>query len=278
MKIGIATCLTIPEEDVDEAITLEAFRRRGHEVDLFAWEDASRCAGEFEAVIVRSTWNYPTMPDRFADWIRDSDNKTRLLNPADIMLENLNKRYLQELGARGLPVVPSKRIWPSEASRLVDLITARSVIKPMIGAGSMDTRVFEASQLEDAIAWLESHETHREFMVQPYLPSVNSVGEQSIVMIGNEPSHRILKHPRFVDQEENVEGPFEVDEDLADLARRAVEPIHDRILYARVDMMMADSGQWMISELELIEPSLFFRQKPEALDRFVLRAEQLFGH
>lgn len=277
MKIGIATCLTLPEEDVDEALTLAAFQRHGHALEMVAWEDSSVDFGEYDAVVVRSTWNYPLMPDRFADWIRDTTTKTKLLNPADIMLENLNKRYLLGLAERGVSVVPSEWIWPHEEEKLRTLLTRKSVLKPSIGAASLDTKVFGPDDIETAVKWLGSQAEHREFMIQPFVSSVDTVGEQSIVMIGNEPSHRIHKQPRFHDGEENVFGPYEVEPDLVDLARRSIEPFADRILYARVDVMMSHTGQWMISELELIEPSLFFRQKPEALDQFVVRTEQLLG-
>ncbi|MBI1332143.1 MAG: hypothetical protein GC165_04605 [Armatimonadetes bacterium] len=277
MKIAIATCTTIPEVDHDEEITLEAFRRRGHEVKMEPWEAPSRDLSEYDGVIVRSTWNYPDVVEDFATWIRETGNKTRLLNPPDIMLGNLNKRYLADMEARGVPVVPSVWIWPSEAGRLAEMLTEKSVIKPTIGVGSMDTRVFEPADIESAIAWLGSQNPEREFMIQPFVASVETVGEQSIIMIGGEPSHRIHKHPRYADGEENVEGPFEVSAEFAELAKRIVEPVRDRVLYARVDLMMDADGKWVLSELEMIEPSLFFRQKPDALDVFVRRAEALLS-
>lgn len=42
-----------------------------------------------------------------------------------------------------------------------------------------------------------------------------------------------------------------------------------RPLYARVDLMPDAQGGPLVSELELIEPSLYLRQSPVALDRFV---------
>jgi len=277
MRIAIATCLTIPEVDVDEAITVAAFQSRGHDVTMVPWDDPEQDVSRFDAVIIRSTWNYPDHVKAFADWIADTATKTTLLNPADILLGNLNKRYLIELEARGIPVVPSQWIWTHDAENLATLLVGKSVVKPTVGAGSMDTRVFEPHEIDEAIAWLRSQGPDREFMVQPYMSSVDTVGEQSIIMIGGEPSHRIHKHPRFADGHENVEGPFEVSSEYADLAMRILAPIQDRILYARVDMMMNDEGKWVLSELELIEPSLFFRQKPEALDKLVDRAETLLG-
>lgn len=275
MKIAIATCLTIPEVDVDEAITLQAFRDRGHEVDLKAWDDTSWNAGEFDAVIIRSTWNYPTSVEAFRRWISATAEKTMLLNPADILLGNLDKTYLNDLATREIPVVASQWINTDDARSL--MFTEKSVLKPTIGAGSMDTKVFEANELEEAKEWLKSMGPNRNFMIQPYMRSVDYEGEQSIVMIGDIPSHRIHKHPRFAEGHENVEGPFAVSDEFASIAKRAIEPNQDRLLYARVDLMLNQAGKWVVSELELVEPSLFFRQKPEALQLLVDRTEHLLA-
>ena len=272
MKIGIATCFNIPEPDIDEALMLEYFDRRGHEVYLAAWEDSTIDWSDFDAVIVRSTWNYPLDVNAFADWIRHVDAQTTLLNPASVMLGNLNKRYLIGLAERGIPTTPTHWIFPSEAASLREIVMVKSVIKPVIGCGSMDTRVFEANQLNQAIEWLSRHARDREFMVQPFYNSVNTVGEQSIIVIAGKPTHRIIKHPRFSGQEERVDGPFEVDE-YNQIVQMIIEPIRNEILYARVDLMMDDEGLWRLSELELVEPSLFFIYCPLALEAMIHRVE-----
>ena len=270
MKIGIATCRNIPEPDVDEDLLLASFERRGHEVHLVAWENASVDWSDFDAVVVRSTWNYPLQVEAFADWIRRVDASTMLLNPANIMLGNLNKRYLLGLGERGIPIIPTQYVFPSEAIQL----STKSVIKPVVGCGSLDARVFEVHQTEEAIDWLSRHSPEREFMIQPFYGSVNTVGEQSIVVIAGQPTHRIIKHPRFAGQEERVDGPFEVGE-FAAIAQQVISPIKDQILYARIDLMQDDAGTWRLSELELVEPSLFFTQNPAALEAMIDQIERL---
>lgn len=276
MKIGIATCYNIPEPDIDEAIVIEAFERRGHETHLVPWDEPTIDWSDFDGVIVRSTWNYPDFSEQFAAWIGRVSEVTNLLNPGNIMLANMDKSYLIDIAESGVKVVPTKWINTSEAEGLANLLTSKSVIKPAIGAGSMDTQFFEVNQLQDAIAWLISMGSNRMFMVQPYFESVNTVGEQSIICIGPDPSHRIVKHPRFAGQEERVDGPFECGE-FETLAREVIEPVKDQILYARVDLMMDSEGAWLLSELELIEPSLFFNLKPEALDLLIDRVELMLS-
>ena len=276
MKIAIATCFNIPERDIDEDLMLEGFANRGHDARLEAWEDTSVTWADFDAVLVRSTWNYPHHAKAFADWIERVDKETNILNPAGIMLGNLNKRYLIGIGERGIPVIETFWIQSKNAELLKDILVKKSVIKPAIGAGSLDTRVFEPTEVNDAIAWLESQATGREFLVQYFLKSVHTVGEQSIIVIAGEPTHRITKHPRFAGQEESVEGPFEVGE-FGTLVEKVIEPIRDEILYARADFMQDDHGIWRLSELELVEPSLFLIYQPTVLDRLIDRIEALLA-
>lgn len=277
MKIAIATCRTLPEEDVDETITLAAFRDRGHHVELLPWEDGPERFADFDGVIIRSTWNYPLYVEAFSTWIQETSRRTKMLNPAEIILGNLDKRYLSRLAERGIDVVPSEWFLAGDHDCLDHLLTRKSVIKPTVGAGSMDTRVFEPEKVEAAKMWLAKMDPRRMFMIQPFMNSVRTVGEQSIVVIGGEPLHRIHKHPRFADGHERVEGPFEVSSEFEVLVQAILEPLHDQLLYARVDLMMNGEGKWILSELEMIEPSLFFRQNPKALPRFVERAEQMLN-
>lgn len=242
---------------------------------MLAWDDSDADSGAFDAVVIRSTWNYPLFAEEFEAWIRRTATQTRLLNPADVCLGNIDKRYLRTIAQRGIRIVSTHWLEASDLDWLRRMVRYKFVLKPTVGAGSMDARVFEADEKDGAIAWLESLPPNRIMMVQPYLESVETVGEQSIVVIGKEPAHLITKRPRLHDDDESVEGPFPVPNDLAVLASKVLEPYGDELLYARVDVMQNDDGQWLLSELELLEPSLFFKQNPGALKPFVDRIEKL---
>lgn len=269
MKIALATCLELPEPDHDEAITLEAFRRAGHEVVMLPWDGPEIDASIFDAVVIRSTWDYPERPNEFSEWVRKTADQTLLLNPADMVLENVDKRYLMRLAASGIAVVPTRFVAPEETLGTLD---APFVLKPSVGAGSMDTRCFGAGEQALAQEWLSDTAQGRTFMLQPYLTSVETVGEQSVVVIGGVPTHRIRKRPRFLNDDESVDGPYGVEGEFADLASKTLAH-YGPALYARVDLMQADDGGWLVSEVELIEPSLFFKQNPDALAPFVRAVE-----
>ncbi|MCI0573101.1 MAG: hypothetical protein L0Y66_20340, partial [Myxococcaceae bacterium] len=84
-----------------------------------------------------------------------------------------------------------------------------------------------------------------------------------------EVTHAIRKTPRFADGVEQVSGEVAIAGDERAFAERVLAPYAAELLYARVDMVRDEDGALRLMELELVEPSLFFRQCPRALDRFV---------
>ena len=75
--------------------------------------------------------------------------------------------------------------------------------------------------------------------------------------------------PRFDEDDESVTGPDTPTPAEAELWQRVLATLPQTPLYARLDLMEDAQGQWCISELELIEPSLFFFKQPAAAARFI---------
>ena len=115
-------------------------------------------------------------------------------------------------------------------------------------------------------------------MAQPYIASVESYGERSIVWIDGEITHAIRKSPRFVGESEVVSDVMPIADDERQLATDVLARARllGSPLYARVDMVRDDAGRPMLSEVELIEPSLFLRQSAHAMDRLVAAIARRF--
>jgi len=177
---------------------------------------------------------------------------------------NVRKRYLLDLQARGVPVVPTTLV---ERGTTVELPATRVVIKPEIGAGSLGAKVF--SDGRDGAAHLAELTARGAALVQPYVASVDDYGERSLIWIDGELTHAIRKTPRFAGDSEKIEGPFPIADDERAVATAAVAPYVDRILYGRVDMARDDAGQPRLMELELIEPSLFFARGAGSVERYI---------
>ena len=73
--------------------------------------------------------------------------------------------------------------------------------------------------------------------------------------------------------DEGIEAPQE----LLTLAQQALEHIPYPWLYARVDALVMDDGTWVLNELEMIEPSLFFRHAPHAPKLFLSALQEVIA-
>jgi glutathione synthase/RimK-type ligase-like ATP-grasp enzyme len=268
LPLRVATCAQLPEPDPDEAPLAVALAAGGFTAALVAWDDPDADWDTPVPTILRSCWNYPLAVDAFARWLDRAAASAPLWNPPDIVRDNLHKRYLLGLAARGVPVVPTILVERGARHDLATLPAARIVIKPEVGAGSIGTRKFATAD-PAAAAHLASLTANGAALIQPYIDSVDDYGERSLVWIDGELSHAVRKTPRFVGDDESVTGPFPIADDERALAHAALAPIADRILYGRVDIARDAAGQPLVMELELIEPSLFFARQPGSADRYV---------
>lgn len=255
-KVGLLTCSALPEIDVDEQITLDALHDEGIDARLVAW-DAGMPPEDIELFIIRSAWNYHLTYPAFLEWLPYCK---RLLNPLSVVAENSHKSYLNRMS---VPTVPTRFFQRGDSS--ARLSSGERVIKPSVSAGSWRTRVFGDGD-PAAQAFLEELVAERDVMVQPFMESVHGYGERSLIWINGEITHAIRKMPRFDDQEESVSTCAIAADELAFATE--VMAGRDDVLYARIDLMRGPEGEVLLSELELIEPSLFFTQHPPAAQAF----------
>lgn len=259
----------------DDDVAVPECAALGIEVDTVSWRAEADWSG-YDAVIVRSTWDYQRAPDAFLAALARIDAATRLANPLELMRWNLDKRYLGELAGKGVPVVPTEFGEALDRDRLAALLAAASaecVIKPAISAGAERTfRVLpdaDAAYRDDIVA---AHAASA-WMWQPFLPQIVDPGEYSLFYFNGAFSHAIIKTPK--------PGDFRVQEEFGGDIRRIEAPPamraaadtvlaaldHDT-LYARVDLVDDGAGGYWLIELELIEPSLYLRKDAAAPARF----------
>lgn len=278
MRLAVATCRVKPEADPDEEPLLQALRAAGVNAELLAWDDpeAPDAAG-FDLVLLRSTWNYFLEPEQFAAWAAGVAAVTRLRNSLAAVRWNLHKGYLLELEQSGVPIVPTVVIPRGAAPELGELCGARGwedcVVKPAVSAASFRTRRFARAERSAGQAFLKSLCAHRDALVQPAVAGFDDPGERAHVWIAGEHLHCVRKQPRYAGQEERVSGalaPEPAERALLHRVLAALPPaVRADLLYARLDLVPGPGGAPLVSELELIEPSLFLIQHPPALARLV---------
>ena len=272
-EVGIVTCMKLPEPDPDEQIQLEAIRQAGAGASLVSWDDPDQDLRKYDLLVLRSCWDYPWKEQLFRQWLERAESQVEIVNPPEMVRWNLHKNYLIELAEAGVPVVPTRTL--EAGSGIADLDEAlavldcqKFVIKPAVSAGSWLTHFFEDAERDQAKNFIQEHGTDRDWLVQPFISSVESGGERANVFLGGHWSHCVVKSPRFVGQDESVAEGGEVLAEDRELGQMALECAPGIPTYARVDTVRDDQGKPMIAELELIEPSLFLLQYPSARPLF----------
>lgn len=263
IDVVLASCVALPEPDDDMPPLLAALAEAGLTAASLPWDGGAWPPAR--RVLLRSTWNYARRPGDFARWINGLGE--RVWNPAPLVRWNMHKGYLLELEAAGVPVVPTERV---RGGTLAAVRARRGwqdvIVKPAIGAGSWLTFRCREGGEESLAAVLATGEA----LVQPYQSAVEEYGERALVWVDGV-THAVRKTRRLAGDVEQVSAAVPVAAAEEALAGRALEVArrHGEPVYARVDVVPGVDGAPQVMELELIEPSLFFAQGPEALRRLV---------
>lgn len=263
--------------DQDEPDLASALADRGAAADVVDWDDATVDWSMFDAVVIRSTWDYTTRLDEFLLWTRLVEaSGTPLHNSAELVRWNSHKRYLIELEDRGAPIVPTAWLARGDEAELSAIAEVRGwdgvVAKPAVGAGADGLLVVRPDEdLPEAQTRFAALTAAGDVLVQPFVRSV-AAGELSVVVIDGDPSHAVRKVPGEDGVRVQIEfgGRYEavpIDRDAGRLAAWLVESTGHDPLFARVDLLTADDGSWWVNELELIEPALLLRWSDGGADR-----------
>jgi hypothetical protein len=283
-RVGIATCEAMPEGYEGDAPLLAAIRAAGAEPEIEVWSDPEVDWEGFDLVLLRSVWDYTFRRDEFVAWAERVGG--RLRNPPALVRWNSDKRYLAELAAAGLPVVPTSAVEPGAPAPPLE---GEVVVKPAISAGGRDTGRFGRAAHGEARALIaricDRGETA---LVQPYQAEVDRAGETAVVFFAGRPSHVLRKGPVLAPDEvaPMTDGPLPVAEVMWDpalvgrgqagpadfeTAGAVIEEVARRFgaapLYARVDMVPGPDGSPILMELEAIEPNFYFETAPGAAER-----------
>lgn len=275
MRIALATCRNLPDWEVDDRPLEAAFDDVGVAICKPAWDDVSIDWSSFDGCLIRTTWDYSQRRSEFVAWAERVSRMTALLNPARIVRWNTDKRYLRDLESAGVPTIPTNWIEQGSDCDLREVLSGRpwrrAFLKPVVGASSSGTLRFDVDV--DGIARAQAHlETllpTQEMMLQPYYSSVEQEGEYSVIFVEGQPTHAVRKVPvagdyRVQDDYGAHDEPASLDDDDLCLASLAVAGAGEPLLYARADFLRAPDGTLRMNELELVEPSLFFRHGPGA--------------
>jgi hypothetical protein len=291
-RIVLASCRQLVDGDGDDDGLVAALRVRGLHARWMSWDNPE--TEQADLVILRAAWDYPQRREEFLAWTKRVRN---LLNAPAAVEWNSDKHYLHDLADAGIAVVPSVFLEPGDVVTSSDF-SGEVVVKPAIGAGSIDTHRF----VEAAAA--AAHATRmlnagRSVLVQPYDRRVEA-GETALVFLGGDESHAFIKGPILPPQGEQPRlapsGTYaeetltpanpdvelwEVGHGVLDAAAARLGIPRNEFLYARVDVI-GEGADAVLMELELVEPSLGWRRLGDATRElrqrdFAVRVESALG-
>ncbi len=272
--------LTLEHADgfsIYDHLLIEPMTAAGWHVDEVAWNAVDADWNQYDAVIIRSTWDYQDYAEQFLAVLESIDaSRAILLNKIETVRWNFDKRYLREVEEAGALIVPT--LWGEDG--LADdpscyysqLHCEELVIKPTVSANSDNTfRLVQAEFLKRQNELADIFK-HKPFMIQPFMQNIVDEGEYSLFYFGGAYSHAILKTPKSGDfrvQEEHggVIKSVDASQQMKELANHILCNLNPQPFYARVDFVRLDNS-FALMELELIEPSLYFNYDDNSAQRF----------
>ena len=235
----------------------------------------------FALVLPLLAWGYH---HEHARWLRACASWDRagvsIANPAAVLAWNSDKRYLEGLAQRGVAIPSTTWSERVSARELEDVFAATGaeqlIVKPTVSGGAWRTQRLRRGEALDDVPTGAT-------MIQPYLPTIETEGETSMLFFGGRLSHVVNKRP--------VAGDFRIQVQYGGiytplatapagalaLAERTLAAIDAPLLYARIDAVPDADGRWLLMEAELIEPDFYLGADPAAGAGFAQAVRELIA-
>jgi glutathione synthase/RimK-type ligase-like ATP-grasp enzyme len=274
-RLALATCDAQPLLFGEERELLPALRARGVDAEAVIWSDPRVDWASFDAVVLRSTWDYFERYPEFCAWLARVESVTRVYNPPSLVRWNSDKMYLRELAQRGTRIVPTVFCEAREPANLARILRDSewddAVMKPCVSGGAYRTHRVRAETAAADQAEMNAILATTGVLVQPFFPEIQTEGEWSFVFFGGTLSHTVLKVA--VRDEYRIQTQFggtfsEVTPEpwLLAQVQGVVSALPEAPAYARIDGLVRGRDFYLM-EAELIEPYLYLSAAPGSLER-----------
>ena len=287
-KVALPNCSNLPDWEVDDYPFHRALEALDIQWSRPVWDDPDVDWSAFDGILIRTTWDYQEKEPSFVSWAQRASMASKFFNPTEVITWNTKKTYLRDLEEAGARLTPTRWLNQGESidmtATMGELGWQRGFLKPVVGATARETLRFVCN--DEGLAQAQSHVDRllpsEGLMLQPYLESVETDGELSALYFDGEYSHGVRKVP--------VPGDYRVQDDfgasdepytfsdgevgaLGSILKALKVVLYSKfnleepLLYARIDVLRDGNGGLYLNELELVEPSLFFRHSKESSGR-----------
>lgn len=261
----------------EDGLLMEALSAKGFRVGRTNWDDPTFDWASARYIIFRTTWDYFERYPEFSEWLEQTSRLTSMINPYETILWNIDKHYLLDLQNKGIRIPPTLFLESGETRSLSRIIRQSGwkdiILKPAVSGGARHTYLLNESTAGEQEALFRELISGESMLLQEFQQSVPGRGELAFMVFGGRFSHAILKKAK--------NGDFRVQDDFGgsvqdyrpekkeiEFAEKTVAACEPVPVYARVDVIRDNLDQLCVSELELIEPELWFRNHPEAAGKF----------
>ena len=261
----------------DDGLLQNELERQGISSVRVDWARKDMDWSQYKCVVFRTTWDYFDRFEEFSQWLDDVSKQTKLCNPYSMIKWNMDKHYLKDLESKGIPVTPSRFVEKGSTVNIEDEILKSGwhelVIKPCVSGAARHTyRVnkLNAKAIETVVNKLLKYES---FVYQPFLESVLTQGEDTLMLFDGKFSHAIRKLAkpgdfRVQDDHGGTVHDYQPDAEQIEFAEKAMAVCSTLPSYGRVDMVRDNQGKLALMELEMIEPELWLRKHPPSAKLF----------
>jgi len=258
---------------LEDNLLIRALENKGVKVLKKDWRDTSFNWNNTKYAIFRTTWDYFNKYNEFISWINETKNKTNFINSTDVILWNIDKHYLQDLKNNGINIASSIFIEKGDDITLEKLFKMtrwdEAVIKPTVSGAALNTYRINENNFSNHELLFKKLVKKESFIFQEFLQNIISEGEISLIMIAGEYTHAVRKIAkkgdfRVQDDHGGKVEIYQANYNEIKFAKNCINQCPSLPAYARVDIVYDNKNQISLSELELIEPELWFRNNPSS--------------
>ena len=253
----------------------KALEKKGLKVVRTYWDNPDFDFSETKITLLRTVWDYFHRFKEFSAWLKETQTKTKIINPPELIFENIDKHYLAGLEQKGINIPKTYFIDKGDKRTLEKLHRnfklTESVLKPVVSGAGRHTYKLTTDNLNEHEEIYKKLIAEEDMMLQEFQHNIYEKGELAFMLFDGKFSHAVLKKGK--------KGDFRVQDDFGGkvyeykptpeelkFAENVVSMIEPLPVYARVDIITDNNHKPAIGEIELIEPELWFRFYPPAAD------------
>jgi hypothetical protein len=199
MDVALVTGSEWPDLSRSDTFLQKALLARGIDAQPLIWNDPAADWSDPLVSIIRSTWDSHLHRTAFLEWAQHVSQVGSLWNPIPLLQWNTHKSYLRDLEEHGIPTIPTRYCMQGSSVHLASLMQEQCwsevVIKPAVSAEAYGTILIKEEMLNEGQLYLDHMVSLQDMLIQPFLSTVLSSGELSLMFIDGAFTHAVIRPP-----------------------------------------------------------------------------------